>query len=76
MFFMKFPIDAVFLDRDLVVLRIAADLRPWRTAAHRGAKAVLELPAGEAARRGLQPGERLQLSPSGAAAPEPAGPRA
>jgi uncharacterized protein len=58
---MRFPIDAVFLDRDLVVLKVAADVRPWRTAAQRGAKAVLELPAGEANRAGLQPGEQLVL---------------
>ena len=58
-FFMKFPIDAVFLDRDLVVLHVAADLPPWRTAARRGSRAVLELPAGEAKRAGLQPGEQL-----------------
>jgi uncharacterized protein len=56
---MKFPIDAVFLDRDLVVLSVSPDLKPWRTAAQRGAKAVLELPAGEAERAGIQPGERL-----------------
>jgi uncharacterized protein len=62
MFFMKFPIDAVFLDRDLVVLKIVADLRPWKTAAKRGARAVLELPAGEAERAGLRPGDRLVLS--------------
>jgi uncharacterized membrane protein (UPF0127 family) len=59
---MRFPIDAVFLDRDLVVLKVAADLRPWRTAAQRGARAVLELPAGEASRAQLQPGDRLVLA--------------
>jgi uncharacterized membrane protein (UPF0127 family) len=58
---MKFPIDAVFLDRDLVVLKVAADVRPWRTAGQRGAKAVLELPAGEAKRAGLQPGDQLRF---------------
>jgi uncharacterized protein len=58
---MKFPIDAVFLDRDLVVLHVAAELPPWRTAAKRGARAVLELPAGEAERAGIQPGVRLSF---------------
>jgi uncharacterized membrane protein (UPF0127 family) len=58
---MKFPIDAVFLDRDLVVLHVAAGLTPWRTAAKRGARAVLELPAGEARRVALQPGDQLVL---------------
>jgi uncharacterized membrane protein (UPF0127 family) len=59
MFFMRFPIDAVFLDGENVVLRIADRLRPWRTASRRGAKAVLELPAGEADRRQLAVGDRL-----------------
>jgi uncharacterized membrane protein (UPF0127 family) len=30
--FMRFAIDAVFLDREGVVLRVAHDLAPWRTA--------------------------------------------
>jgi uncharacterized membrane protein (UPF0127 family) len=59
MAFMRFPIDAVFLDSDLRVVKIASDLRPWRAAASRGAKAVLELPSGEAGRRGLTTGDRL-----------------
>jgi uncharacterized protein len=59
MAFMRFAIDAVFLDRDLCVLKIAADLKPWRAAGKRGAKAVLEIPAGAAARRGLSVGDRL-----------------
>jgi uncharacterized membrane protein (UPF0127 family) len=60
--FMRFPIDAVFLDRDLVVLKVVSDLRPWRLASRRGAKSVLELAAGESRRRGVQAGERLRLS--------------
>jgi uncharacterized membrane protein (UPF0127 family) len=59
MAFMRFAIDAVFLDRDLRVVKVAADLRPWRMAGSRGAKAVLELPAGEAKRRGVRLGDRL-----------------
>jgi uncharacterized protein len=59
MAFMRFAIDAVFLDRDLRVVKIAADLQPWRAAGSRGAKAVLELPAGEAKKRGLTAGDRL-----------------
>jgi len=59
MAFMRFPIDAVFLDRDLRVLKVASDLQPWRAAGSRGAKAVLEIPAGEAERRGLTVGDRL-----------------
>jgi uncharacterized protein len=59
MAFMRFPIDAVFLDRDFRVMKVASDLRPWRAAGSRGAKAVLEIPAGDADRRGLTVGDRL-----------------
>jgi uncharacterized protein len=62
MLFMRFPIDAVFLDEELQVIHIAADLRPWRAAGKRGAKAVLELPAGECERRGLAVGERVRFA--------------
>jgi uncharacterized protein len=60
--FMRFPIDAVFLNRDLVVLGIADGLEPWRAAARRGAKAVLELPAGASASSGLRVGDELTLA--------------
>ena len=61
MFFMRFPIDVVFLDRELAVVGVVPGLRPWRMAGRRGAKAALELPAGETARRRIEPGERLRL---------------
>jgi uncharacterized membrane protein (UPF0127 family) len=65
-FFMRFPIDAVFLDRDLVVLKVAGDMRPWRMAHCKRARAVLELPAGAALKLPLRSGDRLEVS--GAAA--------
>lgn len=61
--FMRFAIDVVFLDRDYVVLRVVENVRPWRFAAARRAKAVLELPTGSAARR-LRVGERLVIVPN------------
>jgi uncharacterized membrane protein (UPF0127 family) len=57
--FMRFTIDAVFIDRENRIVKVAAELRPWRMAACRGSRAVLELPAGEAARRGMRPGVSL-----------------
>jgi uncharacterized membrane protein (UPF0127 family) len=63
--FMRFPLDTVFLDRDLKVLAITRELPAWRAAWRRGARAVLELPAGECRRRGLEVGDQLELtSPS------------
>ncbi|MGH3132186.1 MAG: DUF192 domain-containing protein [Gaiellaceae bacterium] len=57
--FMRFPIDAVFLDSDQVVIAIEHSLRPWRTASCRGAREVVELAAGECERRGLEVGDRV-----------------
>jgi hypothetical protein len=62
--FMRFPIDVVFLDRELRVLSVHAAVKPWRVAAQRGAKATLELPAGAAARAGLDPGRQLLVARS------------
>ena len=61
-FFMRFPIDAVFVDGDGNVVGVERELRPWRTARRRGAKAVLELPAGEADARALAAGQKLALA--------------
>ena len=58
-FFMRFSIDVVFLDADERVLRIDANVGPWRLRACRGARSVLELAAGEA--RGLSVGDRIEL---------------
>jgi uncharacterized protein len=63
--FMSFSIDAVFLDRDFRVVHTAAGIRPWRMARARGARAVLELADGEAARRGIAVGDRLALGVTG-----------
>ena len=61
MWFMRFPIDVVFLDRDLSVLRVVPQVRPWRAVWGRGAAAVLELAGGECAARGVGVGDRLDL---------------
>lgn len=60
-YFMDGSIDAVFLDGGLRVLDIVERLRPWRMASCRRARAVLELSAGECARRGVAVGDRLEL---------------
>ena len=59
MFFMRFTIDAVFCDGDLVVVGVERHLKPWKTARRKGAKVVIELAAGAAA--ALEPGDRLLL---------------
>ena len=58
-FFMRFPMDAVFLDKGLRVRKIVPDVKPFRLAWSRGARSVVELAAGEAARVGLVEGTQL-----------------
>jgi uncharacterized membrane protein (UPF0127 family) len=61
MFFMRFPIDVVFLDRDRTVVGVRHALRPWHVAGARRAVAALELPAGAAAAAGVEEGDVLVL---------------
>ena len=60
MFFMRYAIDAVFIDRDGRVVRIVEDLRPWRIVAWvpRG-RDCLELPTGSVRPTGTQVGDLL-----------------
>jgi uncharacterized membrane protein (UPF0127 family) len=60
MFFMRFTIDVVFCDRELVVLDVVPSLRPWRMASRRGAKVVIELAEGAAA--AVQTGDHLSVA--------------
>jgi uncharacterized protein len=60
--FMRFPIDVVFLAADLTVLGVRTNVHPWRVLGWRGANSVLELPAGTCERHGIRPGERLSLA--------------
>ncbi len=63
--FMRFRIDVVFLDWDMSVIDVVEGLGPFRVASRRRARAVLELAAGEARRRGLRIGDRLRLVEEG-----------
>jgi uncharacterized protein len=60
-FFMRFPIDVVFLDREWTIVRIVDSLGAWRVASARKAVAALELPSGAAETIGLQSGMRLEI---------------
>ena len=67
MFFMRFPIDVVFLDRDRKVVGIRSRLAPWRVAGARRAVAALELPAGAVAAAGVEEGDALVFEDLGSA---------
>ena len=63
MFFMRMPLDIVFCDGDLRVVRIARELRPWRMAGSRQARYVFEIGPGRAAALGIEEGDRLRVEP-------------
>jgi uncharacterized membrane protein (UPF0127 family) len=61
-FAMRFPIDAVYLDRDRVIIHIEQDLKPWRMAAVRiNAASVLELPTGTIAATQTVLGDQVDI---------------
>ena len=61
-FAMRFPIDAVYLDRDRTVIHLEEELKPWRVAAVRvQAASVLELPTGTIRESGTELGDRVEI---------------
>ncbi|HRU07542.1 MAG TPA: DUF192 domain-containing protein [Candidatus Brocadiia bacterium] len=61
-FFMRMPIDVVYLDASGLVVKIVPSLAPWRVSGCWRAADTLETGAGYAAAAGLRPGDRLTLS--------------
>jgi uncharacterized membrane protein (UPF0127 family) len=58
-FFMKFPIDVVYLDRNQRVRKVTRALAPWRLSGCLTAHSVLELPAGTAEATQTEAGDQL-----------------
>ncbi len=60
---MGFPIDVVYLDRDMTVIDIENNLRPWRLAPVRmRAESVLELPCHTAAETRTAVGDKIEIT--------------
>ena len=60
---MGFPIDVVYLDRELKVVGIRSDVKPWRfTAVLRKATSVLELPCGTVANTKTAVGDTIEIT--------------
>ncbi|MBD3264370.1 MAG: DUF192 domain-containing protein [Candidatus Omnitrophica bacterium] len=60
-FFMRFPIDIIFLDRQLRVIKITPYLKPWRIVNCFGSFATVELPGGRVREIGLKEGDLLEF---------------
>lgn len=61
-FWMRFPIDLVYLDRKKRIRKLVCDLRPWRLSGCLTAHSVLELPAGTIRNTQTQCGDTLVFS--------------
>lgn len=61
-FFMRFPIDLVYLDRDKRIRKLTRDVAPWRLSACLSAHSVLELPAGTLRSTQTELGDALEFS--------------
>ena len=63
MLFMRFSIDAVYVDKNFVVKKIVRNLRPWLgISICPGAHAVIELNAGDAENFSLEVGSKIIFS--------------
>jgi uncharacterized membrane protein (UPF0127 family) len=62
-FFMRFPIDVLFVDEHGRILRISRALKPWRLAWAWSAFAVLELQANALSRSDTREEDVLYLNP-------------
>jgi uncharacterized membrane protein (UPF0127 family) len=60
--FMRFAIDVVFVDKNLIVKSVHQDLRPWRmTAPISGAASVFEMPSGTLKVNRVEVGDQLYV---------------
>jgi hypothetical protein len=65
MFFMRFAIDIVFLDRSDHVIKINRGLKPWRVSSVVvGARNALELASGAAVRSSTEVGDKIVFEPA------------
>lgn len=62
-FFMKFPIDLVYLNRKKVVKKVRSNVGPWRISACLSAHSIIELPSGTVHATQTQPGDQLEFTP-------------
>jgi uncharacterized protein len=58
---MRFPIDVLFLDKELQVMRAVPALPPFRTCVVKHAVYVLELPVGSIQRSQTEAGDQIQM---------------
>jgi uncharacterized membrane protein (UPF0127 family) len=66
-FFMRFPIDLVYLDRKHRVKKVRSNVGPWRMSACLLAHSVLELPSGTVVATRTVRGDKVEMAPANSA---------
>lgn len=62
MFFMRFPIDVIFLDKNKAIVHLIENFKPWRlTLPVKFAMDTLELPAGTIKKYNISLGDTINL---------------
>ncbi len=64
-FFMRFPIDLVYLDRGNRVRKVRSGVGAWRISGCFAAHSVLELPAGTVRATATKRGDAIEMTPAG-----------
>ena len=74
MFFMRFPLVVLYVDKLNRVVRAQHTIKPWRVGPlfTRGAQYVIELPVGSIDRSGTEVGDQLAIGDSAPAVGVPA----
>jgi uncharacterized membrane protein (UPF0127 family) len=66
MLFMRYAIDALFLDEQNIVVGVAEQIAPWRVSKiYKQAHSCLELPAGTIAETGTKCGDQILVTDAG-----------
>jgi uncharacterized protein len=64
-FFMRFPIDVLFVDQQGTVCHLLPNLAPWRASKIvLSSRLVVELPAGTIERSGTRVGDSIRIEPA------------
>lgn len=61
-FWMRFPLDVLYMDRDSKVIRADERMNPWRIGpVFTGSRWVIELPPGTIVESGTAPGDTIEI---------------
>lgn len=63
MFFMQFPLDIIFVDKNNTVIYLIEGIRPWKISKIvRYSKYVIELPAGTISKTKTEVGDKIEIN--------------